>query len=239
MLGKTFFGSGLILIVILFCSTNAGAQDKNKNAPKTKAAQQPAGQASNRKAIAYYADAANFQNNGAFALAIEEWNKLLKEFPKDPLASKAWHYLGVCHMQLEKPDYEAAQKAFAESLKDVKLDIREETLIQLSWSLFSAAREEPAGSPKQKANLQSAQQRLTEFLKSYGDGAYADQAHFYLGEIEYALGARDKAIGHYETMLRSKSLAKSSLRPDVRYALGVAYEEANERRKPQAFTTTF
>lgn len=212
----------LAIVWLVLLVSGAAGQDKadGKGDKSTKG--------SSRKAVGYYADAANFQNNGAFPLAIEEWKKLLDEFPKDPLASKAWHYLGVCYMQLEKPDYEAAEKAFTEALKDEKLDIREESLIQLNWSLFSRARAEPAGSPKQVQMLQSARDRLAEFLKRYGDGAYADQARFYLGEIEYSLGARDKAIGHYESMLKAKSGAKSSLRPDAQYALGVAYEEAQQ-----------
>ncbi len=186
------------------------------------------GKSSNRKAVGYYADAASLQNNGVFHLAVDEWKKLLKEYPNDPLASKAWHYLGICYMQLDTPDYEAAEKAFTEALKDEKLDVREESLVQLNWCLFSRARGEEQGSAKQVAMLQTARDRLTEFLKSYGDGTYGDQARFYLGEIEYALGARERAIGHYESMLKSKSQAKSSLRPDAQYALGVAYEEGQK-----------
>ncbi len=193
-----------------------------------KTAGDKAGQASNRKAVGYYADAANYQNNGAFSLAIDEWKKLLSEFPKDPLASKSWHYLGICYMQLEMPDYESAEKAFAEALKDQKLDIREESLLQLNWCLFSRAKLEEAGSPKQKAMLETARDRLTEFVKMYAEGASADQAIFYLAEIEYTLGARDKAISRYESMLKNKAYAKSSLRPDAQYALGVAYEEAQQ-----------
>ncbi len=225
--------------LLLFLLTSVSVEAQKKGAPD-KAAQEKAAQdkevqekgdkdkalaGSNRKAVGYYADAANYQNNGAFELAIDEWKKLLKEFPKDPLASKSWHYLGVCYMQLEKPDYEAAEKAFAEALKDQKLDIREESLLQLNWCLFSRAKLEEAGSAKQKAMLETARDRLTEFLKNYGEGASADQALFYLAEIEYTLGARDKAIQRYESLLKNKALAKSSLRPDAQYALGVALEE--------------
>ena len=121
------------ILLLLLAGVSVLGQDKK---PDKKPATSKADQASSRKAVGYYADAANFQNNGAFPLAIDEWKKLLKEFPKDPLASKSWHYLGVCYMQLEKPDYESAEKAFAEALKDAKLDVREESLLQLNWCLF-------------------------------------------------------------------------------------------------------
>ncbi len=215
------------LLLLLACVSVQGQDKKQDKKPAT----DKAAQSSSRKAVGYYADAANFQNNGAFPLAIDEWKKLLKEFPKDPLASKSWHYLGVCYMQLEKPDYESAEKAFAEALKDDKLDVREESLLQLNWCLFSRAKLEEAGSAKQKQMLESARDRLTEFLKSYGEGASVDQAIFYLAEIEYMLGARDKAIQRYESLLKNKALAKSALRPDAQYALGVAHEEAQQNDK--------
>lgn len=56
--------------------------------------------------------------------------------------------------------------------------------------------------------------------------------HFSISERLNTRWARDAAIQHYERMLRSKSQAKSSLRPDVQYALGVAYEEV--QRGPEA-----
>ena len=243
-----------ILVLLTLTSVSVEAQDKKTKAATEKAkagnaatdkaaadkaGADKAGQASNRKAVGYYADAANYQNNGAFELAIDEWKKLLKEFPKDPLASKSWHYLGVCYMQLDKPDFEAAEKAFEEALKDEKLDIREESLLQLNWCLFSRAKLEEAGSAKQKQMLETARDRLAEFLKTYGEAASADQAIFYLAEIEYTLGARDKAIQYYESMLKNKSYAKSSLRPDAQYAVGVAYEEAQQLAKANAVYQDF
>ncbi len=49
-----------------------------------------------------YTDAANFQNNSAFDLAVDEWTRFLERFADDPLAPKAQHYLGVCQMQLKQ-----------------------------------------------------------------------------------------------------------------------------------------
>lgn len=183
------------------------------------------GSKSNRRAIAHYADAAAYQNNAAYELAIEEWQKLLADYPSDPLSSKAWHYLGVCYIQLDKPDYKKASAAFTRALKDPKLEVREESLVNLSWCLFTEAREAEPGSAAQKTGLTIARDRLKEFLADFSDGGYVDQALFYLGEIEYLLGNSRQSIRYYKMLLDSRKLAKSSLRPDARYALAVAYEE--------------
>ena len=78
----------------------ATAQDKKDSPPE---------------AVAMYADAASFQNNGAFELAVDEWVKFLNKYPKDPLALKAQHYNGVCNLQLKK--FDKAAEAFEKVLK--------------------------------------------------------------------------------------------------------------------------
>src|SRR5690349_17656468 len=59
-----------------------------------------------------FRDAANFQNNKAYDLAVEEWQKFLKANPDHKLAVQARHYLGVCYLQLKTPNYEKAAEAF-------------------------------------------------------------------------------------------------------------------------------
>ena len=41
---------------------------------------------SDPKAVAIYGDAASFQNKKLYDIAIEEWQRLLKTYPADPLA---------------------------------------------------------------------------------------------------------------------------------------------------------
>ena len=79
-------------------------------------------------AMAAYADAANFQTGGAIDLAIEGWQSFLTKYPKHPMAADAAHYLGVCYMQQETPDYAAAATAFGRALQKPKYDLREESL---------------------------------------------------------------------------------------------------------------
>src|SRR5262245_47535006 len=59
-----------------------------------------------------FQDAANFQNNKAYDLAIEEWEKFLKNNPKHSRFVQAQHYLGICYLQLQPPKYEKAIEAF-------------------------------------------------------------------------------------------------------------------------------
>jgi TolA-binding protein len=119
-----------------------GQQSTPAKSPQTKPAVQPkakpkesgVAQLSDKekrqeKAREIFADAANAQNNGAFPLAVEQWTKLLKEYPSDPLASSARHFLGVCYLQQEKADFPAAIEQFKLSLQDTELKQREESLV--------------------------------------------------------------------------------------------------------------
>lgn len=184
---------------------------------------------SNRKALAIYGDAAQFQNNGAFELAIEEWQKFLKEYPKDPSAGKAQHYLGVAYIQNQQ--FDKAIDSFRRALRDPKLEVREETLINLSWCLFNQARSAKPDSAEQRSGYEEAQKSLSEFMKSYADGDFADQALFYLGEIAYSKGDARQSIRHYKQLLDSRRFADSKLRPDALYAIAVAYEEQKDSRQ--------
>ena len=173
-------------------------------------------------AIAVYADAANFQTNGAIELAIESWKKFLGEYPNDPMAPKAAHYLGVCYMQQDKPDYEAAAEAFGRALQDADYDLREESLANQGWCLYSAAGEAPnRDAAKLKATIESFSQLRREFPES----PFLDRALFYSGEAAYGLGNSKKAIELYNDLLALSNAKESPLRCDALYARGVAFEE--------------
>ena len=113
---------GLVLLTSLgLCSSDALAQAK-----------------SSPEALQIYSDAANFQNNGAFDLAVEEWSKFVEQFPDDPLAAKAQHYLGVCQNQLKKFDkaIEAWEKVIADH---PKFELRQDAYLNLGSGQFALA----------------------------------------------------------------------------------------------------
>lgn len=185
------------------------------------AAQQDAAAESSEAALAAYADAANFQTNGALDLAIEAWQKFLKEHGDDPLASKAAHYLGVCYMQRGEPQFEAAADAFARALQDPKFELREESLANRGWCLYAAATQEE---PKDQQQLREAIRTFEQLIKEHPRSDYLDRARFYSGEAAYALGDAKRAIAYYDAMLKSPDAEKSPLRCDALYARGVAQE---------------
>src|SRR6267142_3170824 len=78
--------------------------------------QEKTAEGSSSEAVLAYREAANFQNNGAFEIAAEEWQKFLKDHGKDPLAAKARHYLGVCQLQMKQ--YAAAAASFEAVIKN-------------------------------------------------------------------------------------------------------------------------
>jgi TolA-binding protein len=225
-LGTAAYSMPLLWLWMCFSSLQCWGQE-------AKAQKSVESKSSANRVLAYFANAADYQNAGAFELAAEEWEKLVAEFPKESQASTAWHHLGICSLRRKEPDYQRAVESFRQALKDPKLELREESLINLAWALLSQARTRQGKSETQKQELAEARSRLVEFLKGYSDGAYTDQAIFYLGEIEHLLGNHRRAIEQYKNFLDNRNLAKSSLRPDALYALAVTYQEQQQSAEAQ------
>ena len=173
--------------------------------------------------MAAYADAANFQTGGAIKLAIDAWQKFLKEYPDHPRAAEAAHYLGVCYMQRENPDYLAAAEAFARALQDKQYDLREESLINRGWCLYAAA---GTGPERDEKLLKEAFATFETLREEYSGSRFLDRALFYSGEISYELGQPQRAISFYNRLLESRAAEDSPLRCDALYARGVAQEDA-------------
>ncbi len=176
----------------------------------------------NEKAMALYADAANFQTNGALDLAIEGWKRYLEKYPQEPFATKAAHYLGVCYMQQAEPDYPAACDAFRLSVKDTSSDLREESLVNLGWCEFAAA---GSGEQQDKERLKKSLDAFTTLLKERPNSKFADRALFYGGEAAYGLSDAKRAIEFYDRLISLDSAKDSPLRCDAYYARGVALED--------------
>lgn len=176
----------------------------------------------NEQAVAAYADAANFQTNGALPLAIDAWRKFLKEYPDEPLAAKASHFLGVCYMQQPEPDYVAAATAFERATKDVRSDVREESLVNLGWCQFAAAGEGESRDPKR---LEASLDAFGTLIREKPTSRYLDRALFYSGEAAYSLGKAEQAIEFYDRLLAIESAQESPLRWEAVYSRGLALED--------------
>ncbi len=185
-------------------------------------------QESSPEALTIYSDAANFQNNGEYELAVDEWEKFLKQFPKDPLAGKAQHYLGVCQLQLKK--YDKSAEAFAAAIANhPKLETREDAYLNLGWSQYTLGKQGDAAQYAKAAASFDAM--IKEFPKD--KGKRTDQALFFLGESQYAVNKKAEAVAAYDQLV--KDHAQSPLRCDALYALGVTQEELGQY--PQAGQT--
>jgi TolA-binding protein len=174
---------------------------------------------SSPEALASYADAANFQNNGAFDLAVEEWTKFLTDHPKDPLAAKARHYSGVCQKQLKQ--YDKAAEAFAEVVKKYpKFELLDDTLLNLGWCQWTL------GTAGDAAQLPKAVSTLETLVADHPESKLLDQALYFLGEANYAQGKRAEAVAAYGRL--AKDFPKSDKLADALYASGVANEELSQ-----------
>lgn len=183
--------------------------------------------APSEEALALYADAANFQTNGALPLAIETWKKFLEQFPDSPLVPKAAHYLGVCYMQRDEPDLEAAIVALRRAAEHRQSELRQESLVNLGWCLLATAADDPAADEQQRQTerLEEALETFRTLLKEAPRSKYADRALFYGGEAAYALGNAESALKFYDSLLGLDSAQDSPLRCDAHYARGIVMEE--------------
>lgn len=204
---------GLILALVgqfLAGGSLAFGQPKKGDEPKAE---------SSNAAKQAFADAANFQNNGSFDGAAGEWELFLKNYPKDPLAPKAQHYLGVCRLQLKEFDKAAA--AFEAVVKNYpKFDLLEETLYNLASSQYSLA-----GQGKEGLHEKAAA-NFAELVKQFPKTKYAEEAVYYQGEALYSAGKKPEAIAAYEKLI--KDFPKSNRRADAMYAAAATLDEVNK-----------
>lgn len=175
---------------------------------------------SDPKAVAIYGDAASFQNKKLYDIAIEEWQRLLKTYPADPLARKGQFYLGVCLMQQKQ--YSEAATSFELTVTKYKpFESTEEAYYQLGWCRFTVAGDKQ-GDDK-SALLTDSITSFTEGITKYPKGPFTDDALYFRGESHYKLGNRDEAISSYQQLVDNHP--KSNMRNSGLYALGVTYEE--------------
>lgn len=175
---------------------------------------------SSPEAVAEFANAAEIQNNEQFELAALEWEKFLSNFPEDPLAVKARHYLGVCRMQLKQ--YDEAAKAFSQVTEAPEFEFVEDALLNLGWCQHMLGK---AGAGEMH---DAAVATLSKLNQQFPTGKFTDQALYFLGESHYAKGRLSEAAKAYYSLV--KDHPRSSLRPDGLYAYGVAVEEQKQHK---------
>jgi cellulose synthase operon protein C len=195
-----------------------------------------------------YQAAANAQNNGAFTFAAGEWEKLIKDHPKDPVTEKARYYLGICRLQQQ--DMVGAESAFVDLVaKYPQFAMMEETLLNLGWCQYTLGQGEEEVDPKQTAEarmkaeqfqlakLKAAAATFEKLLGKYPKGERAHEAYYFRGEALYAVGANEKAVESYQKLITD--FPKSKLVPDATYAIGVAQQESGNLEEALAIYNGF
>jgi TolA-binding protein len=176
-------------------------------------------------AVRQFRDAAAFQDRGVYDLAVDEWQKFLKEFPNDPLAPKAQHYLGVCRLLLKQ--YDAAAESFGRAIADYpKSELAAASYLNLGLAQYSLAQQ---GKPELYDQAAATFEALSaKFPKS----PELAQGLYYFGEALYARGKKKEAVAAYDRLVEQH--AKSPLRAEALYALGVARQDLGETDRAAA-----
>ncbi len=228
--------SRFVTLAVLACFSAGwwmGPMARLAPAQEKQPAEQPK---SSPEALRVYADAANFQNNGAFELGAEEWEKFLQRFPKDPLAGKAQYYAGVCRLQLK--DYPKAIAHFEAAVANYpKFELAEDARFNLAAAQYTTAGLEATPAEKKEELYSGAAAAYGALVEQFPEGKYTDRALFWRGEALYRLGKKPEAIAAYTKLVADHP--KSGLRADGLYVLGVTHEELGQHAEAGKVYDTF
>lgn len=183
----------------------SGAQGAGESAPE---------------ALQLFQGAANLLQNEQFDLAVEEFDKLVARFPKDPLVPKARYYGAVARMRSKQ--WAQASTAFAAVIAEYpKFDLREDALLNLAWCRYNEG-QGTEGAEARKQLLENASHTFRQLLKEYPQGKYRDQGYYFLGESLSLIGNYAEAAAAYREVV--ETFPQSAYHADSLYALGTAYE---------------
>ena len=141
-----------------------------------------------------YNAAVKLQNKGEYKLAAEQWADFISKHPTDPRAGRAYHYLGVCHLQSNQLD--SAQQCFETVIKNYpKLDLLEASYLHLGVTQFKLAQ---AG----KAELyDAAAATFQTLIEKYPQGQYLAQALLNRGDCLYHRNRKKEAAQLYDQLV--------------------------------------
>jgi TolA-binding protein len=168
------------------------------------------------EAILLFNDAVQLQNNSAFKASVDEWQKFLKRYPKDPLAFKARYYLGVCLTQLGQQE-EAVAELEVVLAGNKKFPMREDALLAAGTCYFSL------GQGGKAENFAKAAKKFADLFAEFPQGKSADEALYFQGESLYNAEDKAGAVAAYDNVV--KNFPNSKRRADALYAFGATQEE--------------
>ncbi len=197
------------------------------------AADAPAAPAEAAKAA--YAAAAALQNRDEWDLAAEEWESLVKRFPDDPLAGKAWYYLGICRSKTKRfADAAAAFSKAASAPGDA--ETAAVSAFERGRALYSEAQ---AGRGPAYVEASAA---LNAFVTKHPTHSKAADAMSLEAEALWQAGKKAEAVERWKAFVAFKDVeggGKAARLPDVLYALGVGLADLGRKEESLAALDAF
>ncbi len=165
-----------------------------------------------------------------YQLAIEQWEKLLNEYPTFSEIEDVQFFLGISHYHLR--DYPAATK-YLEGLRQSLASLSDyrrsdQLLFFLAFCQYSTGKQQGGQGAD---SLNDAVATYQKFLADHSDSQWVDQALFFNGETFYQLyqitdrsEALDNAAAAYRKLIDHH--AESAFRSKAMFGLGACLEEA-------------
>ncbi len=209
----------LFVAWIVGASTAAGFWD----APAARGADVPAAApVSSPEARRLFDGAVALHKAGTFDLAVDEWEKFVKQFPDDPLAAQAQFFAGVCYLSIKDKQYDKAREAFAKVVdKHPKFDQLDKAYFNLGLADYNLAQ---AG----RAELNGpAAEAFGQLVAKFPASPQVAEALLYRGEALYALGKKEDAIKSWREL--ADKFAGNPARARGLYNLGIAQQELGQQ----------
>ncbi|WP_029035692.1 tetratricopeptide repeat protein [Salinimicrobium terrae] len=129
-----------------------------------------------------------YYNNDQANQALEKMKRVVADFPNSAEAIQAVSTARLIYVDLGRTD------EYANWVKD--LDFVEVTDVDLDNTTFEAAEKQ-----YQNNNTSAAITALDKYLVRFPNGIHAVQAHFYLGQLYFREGDRERSIPHYKYVI--------------------------------------
>ena len=157
-----------------------------------------------------------YYNNDQSNQALDKLKKVVADFPNSAEAIQAVSTARLIYVDLGRTD------EYANWVKD--LDFVEVTDVDLDNTTFESAEKQ-----YQNNNTSAAITALDKYLVNFPNGIHSVQAHFYLGQLYFREGNREKSIPHYKYVIgrsASEYLEQSLARLSEVYLENSNYSEA-------------
>ena len=183
--------------------------------------------------------AATAQNNSSYDFAAQQWEKLITNFPKSPLASKAHYNAGICYLQSN--EFEKSIDHFQASLpflSDDQSAQKPQASLYLGFAQFRRGQQLKRESKSADSNtlLTTATQTLENLLISHPDFKDADQVCYFQGGAFEELDRLEDALKSY---MRMRGYPKQTFNLEGLYAIADMHDQLGQHSKALEYYKKF